>query len=122
MWRSSSTRPEALFEIDRDHGWPLSLDGRLGWQRFGGSLGMQLFQDQPLARHALEKEPLQGGIQDSDPRQRVPEELFASDAHKEQLEVAHTAEVGRADHRPDGVEPRDTGRGGLFPDGWHDPE
>ena len=31
-------------------------------------------------------------------------------------------EVGRADHRPDGVKPRDTGRGGLLPDGRHDPQ
>src|SRR6266516_3330598 len=75
---------------------PLSLDGRLRWQRVGGAGRMQLFQDQPLARHALEEEPLRGGIQYSDPPQRVPEELLASDAHEEELDVAHTSEVGRA--------------------------
>src|SRR5512132_3041534 len=63
---------------------PFLLDGRLGWQRVDGSLRMQLFQDQPLARNALEEEPLRGGIQDAYPAQRVPEELFSSDAHEEQ--------------------------------------
>ncbi len=94
----------------------------LGGSSGDGAPSVEHLQGCALGRDATEEQSLRRGVQEAETTHRVPQELFAANAHQKHFELSQAVELCRADGRTSSTEPAETGRDVCFHRDGIDPE